>query len=218
MSDIIQPNDVILFQGDSITDCHRVREATEPNPPDGGLGRGYAMLAAGRLLADRPQDGLRFYNRGVSGDRVVDLYARWKIDALNLQPTVLSILVGVNDTGHEYNGRRNGVEPTRYERIYRELLQWTRDTLPGVRLVLGEPFVLQHGMVEASWLTEMAERRAIVKALAGEFNAVHVPYQAMFDDLLEQAPAAHWMHDGIHPTPAGHTQMADLWLESVLRS
>jgi len=215
MASIIQPGDVILFQGDSITDCARNRGSSEPNGADGGLGRGYAMLAAARLLADCPGDGLRCFNRGISGNRVVDLYARWKIDALNIEPSVLSILIGVNDTWHEYNGRRNGVEPPRYEKVYRELLEWTREALPNVRLVLGEPFVLHHGAVEEHWLPEMAERRAIVRRLAEAFDAVHVPYQAMFDDLATQAPGDHWLSDGVHPTPAGHAKMADLWLHCV---
>jgi lysophospholipase L1-like esterase len=213
---MIQPNHVVLFQGDSITDAGRNRDDPDRNGYGGGLGRGYALLAAGRVLADRPADGLRFYNRGISGNRVVDLYARWKIDALNLKPNLLSILIGVNDTWHGMGDRDNGVEPPRFEKMYRELLTWTRQVLPDVRLVLCEPFVLEYGAVTADWLDEMAERRDIVKRLADEFNAVHVPFQTLFDELADQAPPEFWLPDGVHPTPAAHTKMADMWLNCVV--
>ena len=142
----------ILFQGDSITDAGRSREPDLP--PNTGLGSGYPLFVAGALLNELPGRGLRFLNRGVSGNRVVDLYARWKIDALNLEPDIISILIGVNDTWHEF-GSRNGVEVPRYETVYRLLLSWTREVLPAVKLVLCEPFVLPTGVVREAWLPEI---------------------------------------------------------------
>ena len=114
-------NQTILFQGDSITDCCRNREAAEiPNDP-GGLGDGYPMMVAAELLGARSADAPRVFNRGVSGNRIVDLDARIKSDIINLKPNVLSILIGVNDTGHE-KAHRNGVAVPKYERVYRCLL------------------------------------------------------------------------------------------------
>ena len=125
-------NQTILFQGDSITDCGRDRNAAGPNA---GLGEGYAAMAATALLNRKGGGRLQIYNRGISGNRIVDLYARWKIDGLNLEPDVISILIGVNDTWHEF-GSRNGVEVPRYEQFYRMLLEWTVRDRPGVKLVL----------------------------------------------------------------------------------
>jgi lysophospholipase L1-like esterase len=202
----------ILFQGDSITDCGRNRDVTWPND---GLGQGYANLAASRLLADLPAKGLEFFNRGISGNRVVDLYARWKVDALNLRPDVISILIGVNDTWHEY-GSQNGVEPARYADIYRMLLQWTCKELPQVKLVLMEPFCLVTGeAVTDAWLEEMAERGKIVSALADEFGAIFVPLQDKLNAATEKAPVRYWLRDGVHPAPAGCALIADAWVDAV---
>ena len=110
----------VLFQGDSITDARRDREA--PDGDSSRIGYGYVALVAGKLLARNIGKEFNCINRGISGNRVVDLYARWKIDALNLKPDLLSILVGVNDTWHEFS-RQNGVEVERYEKIYRMLLE-----------------------------------------------------------------------------------------------
>ena len=100
---------VILFQGDSVTDCGRSRE----NVFNGGLGSGYPTLIGARILADHLGEGYQIYNRGISGNRVVDLYARWKCDAIVLRPDIISILIGVNDTWHEYSHHRRCTAPSR---------------------------------------------------------------------------------------------------------
>lgn len=197
---------VILFQGDSITDCGREKEDGGSGDP---LGRGYPSLIAGRVDAQH-----QVLNRGISGNRIVDLYARWKPDALHLKPDMISILAGVNDTWHEKT-RRNGVEVDRYAKIYRLLLEWTQQVLPQVQLVLCEPFVLPCGVVTPDWRPEVDERRAVVAELAQDFKARFVPFQKEFDAALTQHPADYWAQDGVHPTPAGHELMASCWLRHV---
>lgn len=202
----------ILFQGDSITDAGRARDAGLP--ANTGLGTGYPGMIAAALLSRHPERGYQIFNRGISGNRVVDLYARWKADALNLTPDLISILIGVNDTGHEF-GSRNGVEVDRYETVYRMLLQWTRQVLPATRVILCEPFVLPVGSVSGKWLPEMAARRDVCARLAREFDAPLVSFQALFDEAVREAPEGYWLADGIHPTLAGHLRMAELWLRTA---
>src|SRR2546425_5826094 len=98
---------VVVFQGDSITDCGRNRTVADPNAP-AALGTGYPLLVTSAALAAHPDRGLRFYNRGVSGNKVPDLQQRWAVDALGLQPDVLSILIGVNDFWHKLGGGYTG--------------------------------------------------------------------------------------------------------------
>lgn len=202
----------ILFQGDSITDAGRSRDANLA--PNTGLGGGYPGLIAATLLNRHPARGYQILNRGISGNRVVDLYARWKADALNLNPDLISILIGVNDTWHEF-GSRNGVEVDRYRTVYRMLLEWTRQVLPATRLVICEPFVLPVGAVGTDWLPEIAARREICAELAQAFDAPLVSFQQLFDEAVKEAPETYWLSDGVHPTLAGHMRMADYWLRSV---
>ncbi len=210
---MIPAHSATLFQGDSITDCGR--QKNNPQPNDGGsLGGGYSGLIAARLLKDRPGDALRFLNRGISGNRIVDLYARWKSDAINLKPDLLSILIGVNDAWHEF-GSQNGVEVERYAQFYRMLLEWTRRVLPQTQLVLCEPFILPCGVITPAWRPDISARCEIVRALADEFKAVFVPFQSAFTDATRRAPAEYWSADGVHPTLAGHQLMADVWLRAV---
>ncbi|MFP4144963.1 MAG: SGNH/GDSL hydrolase family protein [Phycisphaeraceae bacterium] len=213
---MIQTGDIVLFQGDSITDCGRDRANGEPNHSE-ALGRGYAFHAAAGLLADHPDKRLQIFNRGISGDKVTDLALRWENDTLELRPRVLSVLIGVNDTWHG-TGKGNpaaGVPLDEYAGTYHRLLTEAVDTLPGVRLVLGEPFVLPCGAVTEAWLPEMRKRQAVVRQLAAELGAAFVPYQSLFDEACEKAGPAYWAHDGVHPTPAGHELMARAWREAV---
>ena len=202
----------ILFQGDSITDTGRDRSISLANDPN-AMGRGYALLASCRLLADRPGQGIAVFNRGISGNRVPDLQARWQKECLALAPDVLSILIGVNDIWHKMEGRSSGTV-AEFESGYRQLLEQTRRALPDTRLLLCEPFVLRCGAVTERWFPEFEERRAVVPRLAREHGAALVPFQAVFDRALAQGSAPeYWAPDGVHPSLAGHQRMADAWLE-----
>jgi len=206
-------NFTILFQGDSVTDCGRLLTG-DTGFSNNGLGPGYPGMIAARLLCDRPDVEWNFINRGIGGNRIVDLYARWKIDALNLKPDLLSLLIGVNDTLHRYQ-HNNGVEVERAERIYREILTWTKQVLPEIRLILLEPFTFDMGTLPKEGIREVAERGKFVKKLAKEFNAVYLPCQSILNDALKRAPMNHWLADGIHPTPAGHQLFTDAWLKAA---
>lgn len=211
---MVRANSTILFQGDSITDCGRNRDADQGPNSRFGLGQGYAFIASAELLATRPADGLCFLNRGISGNRIVDLYARILSDIINLKPDILSVLIGVNDTWHG-KAHSNGVPVAKYARIYRELLAEVCSALPGVKFVLCEPFVLRCGVVGDDWVEEIDERREVVEKLAKEFDAVLVPFQSVFDEAVKSAPPEYWAADGVHPTPAGHQLMAKCWLEKT---
>jgi len=211
---MIKNNDIILFQGDSITDCGRSRDAANKPNDLSGLGLGYAMMTAAHLLSAKPAAGLQFFNRGISGNRIVDLYSRIKSDLINLNPNLVSILIGVNDTWHEH-GSQNGVEVPKYERLYRDLLNEVLEKLPAVQFVLCEPFVLQCGVVTDEWVVEIDERRAVVAKLAKEYGATLIPFQSMFDQAVKDAPPIYWAGDGVHPTAAGHMLMAKTWLHHV---
>jgi lysophospholipase L1-like esterase len=200
---------VVLFQGDSITDCGRDRTVAAPNAA-GALGTGYPLLVAAAALAAHPDRGLRFYNRGISGNKVPDLAARWAADTVALAPDVLSILIGVNDFWHKLSGGYTGTTED-YENQYAALLDETRRALPRARLILLEPFVLRCGAVDNRWFPEFDQRRAAAARVAQHAAATFVPLQAAFDDLSRRRAPEYWAADGVHPTPAAHAVIAERW-------
>ena len=155
---LIAPGQTFLFQGDSITDAGRKRDIADANSQP-ALGNGYAWLAASQLLVDRPDDNLKAFNRGVSGDKVYQLAERSQGDCLDLKPDVVSILVGVNDYWHKAKHGYTGTLET-YETDYRALINRTKEALPAVGLVICEPFVLKCGNVDDTWFPEFDGYRA----------------------------------------------------------
>jgi len=201
----------ILFYGDSITDAGRSRDVEVPNRL---LGHTYVTYAAGHLLERNPV-GYEIYNRGISGNRIVDLYARIKKDCWNLKPDVISILIGINDIWHEVSGG-NGVELDRFEKVYRMLLEDTKKALPNVKFILCEPFVLSGSATEENFdrFLEVKEYAKVVKKLAEEFDAELVLLQDKFDELGAKYGNDTLLLDGVHPSLAGGVVLANEWLKA----
>jgi lysophospholipase L1-like esterase len=207
---------VFLFQGDSITDGNRGRN----NDPNHIMGHGYAFSIASRVGADFPAAGYTFYNRGISGNKVPDLAGRWRADTIDLQPDVLSILVGINDAHAAVDSPATASSAAEFETGYRQLLQDARTARPATLFVLGIPFAYPVGSRAAIWPAlndAVMARAAMVKKLAAEFDAVLVDYSAVFNKAIEKAPAAYWVWDGIHPTVPGHELMAREWIQQASR-
>lgn len=211
----LSKGDVILFQGDSITDAGRNKKSPVANE---GLGRGYPHFIAESLRHDHPDLDLQIHNRGISGNKVPDLERRWQADCIDLKPKVLSILIGVNDIWHKLNGRYDGTAET-YRDGFAALLQRTREALPETTFVICEPFVLMAGTVkenEDKWFPEFAVRRTYAKEVAEDADAIWVPFQTMFDEAVASGTEPKMLAgDGVHPTQDGHELMAKTWRETV---
>jgi lysophospholipase L1-like esterase len=205
---------VILFQGDSITDGNRGRN-TDPNHI---MGHGYAFSIASRIGADFPEKRYHFYNRGISGNKVIDLEKRWQTDTLDLKPDVLSILVGVNDSSSVVFNWEPIISIEKYTDTYQSLIEQTIAKFPDIILVLCEPFIQPVGRVKENWdayHSDILKRQAVVRKLAEQYQTVFVGFQEVFDKATEKAPADYWIWDGVHPTVAGHELMAREWIRQV---
>lgn len=228
---VVRPGNTVLFQGDSITDSNRDRGHAATANHQAGLGNGYAWLAAAGLLVRfdaagpntdnpathnnaTPGQGLSVLNRGISGHKVFQLADRWQQDCFDLQPDVISILIGVNDIWHAKNGNYDGTVAI-YERDYDALLERTKATLPKTRMVICEPFVLRCGAVKDDWFPEFDEYRMAARRVATKHNATFVAFQSMFDRAVRFAPPEHWAKDGVHPSRDGAALMAHTWLATV---
>lgn len=198
----------ILFQGDSITDAGRSREKEYK------LGEGYARLVEAALGYAYPAKH-EFINRGVSGNRVTDVYARIRNDIINLKPDFMSILIGVNDVWHGVNND-NGVDADKYFKIYSMLIEEIKAALPNIKIMILEPFVLRGEATSARWeeFRSGVEKRAeMAKKIAQTYDLPFVPLQKGFDELEKLAPAEYWLRDGVHPTAKGHEYIKQEWIK-----
>ncbi len=201
----------IIFYGDSITDMGRSKEY------DGrafGYGVGYVNFIAGDLLYKEPKRYV-ILDRGISGNRIVDLYARVKADVWNEEPDVLSILIGINDVWHEVS-YKNGVDIRRWEKMYRMLLEDTKERFPNLKIMICEPFLLDNAERKDDYdrLVAVKDYAATAKKLAAEYGATFVPLQAAFDEAAKNGDGAKYLFDGVHPDAAGARLIANEWLKA----
>ncbi|MGI6537074.1 MAG: SGNH/GDSL hydrolase family protein [Caldicoprobacterales bacterium] len=205
---------LVLFQGDSITDCGRNRENHN------SLGSGYAMMSAALFQSQNPELDVKFLNRGISGNRAINLLDRWKEDCLDLKPDLVSILIGINETGHGIVNK-NITTPEAYAVHYRKLLTQIRENLD-TKIIIMEPFLLHVNEEKRTiWRDDLNPRIRIVRELAREFKAYYIPLDGIFAAASTLRPPEFWAADGVHPTPAGHALISRHWLgvaEPIIKS
>ncbi len=219
---ILQEKDTLLFQGDSITHGGRIPSDWDMNHV---MGHGYQSILASWIGLDSVAQHPTILNRGVSGDSITQLYERREEDIFALNPTVLSLLIGVNDC-HDGDETADDVA-VRFERVYRALLDEVGRRLPGVRLILCAPFAFLSPRAAEDEEVARGDRlrcektqrlAAVVRTLAGEYGAVYVPFDEALAPYVASAPAGHIVWDGIHPTYVGHEVLARTWYDAVDRS
>jgi len=222
----------VLFIGDSITDGawgnNKVWNASseERNQQDMNhiYGHGYMMIVASRYQALQPEEEWQFWNRGISGNTLDDLANRWTKDVLQINPDVVSILIGTNDVEYALNEHRT-IDIESWANKYRGLLDQVLGQNPDATLVLCTPFVAKAGRRGenenfAERLQMIAQLVDVIEKIGQEYNATIVP----FDDLVKETidstptlPVTYWIWDGVHPTPAMHYRMAELWIKQYER-
>lgn len=212
-----QKETVILFTGDSITDGGRYKKKSQEWDLNHQMGHSYPYIVNGMLGYHYPEKHFKFKNRGVSGNRIIDLYSRVEVDLFPLKPDVLSILVGVNDGPID----RNDYKPTakeKYERLYRQMLDEVREKLPECKLILMEPFVCNAGSLKPDypvWREAVTGYAAAVRRIAEDYNAIFVPLQEEFDKCCAAGEPEYWCWDGVHPTENGHGLIAMQWMKAT---
>ena len=215
-----------LFIGDSITDGGWGRSGGNMMPTEQRnkkdlnhiYGHSFMMLCAARIQSDYPELETQFFNRGISGNTLLDLQGRWQADCLDLNPDMVTLLVGTNDVDKFLSGKAT-LDMKQWEKDYRQLLDQLRTANPDVKIALGTPFVAQVGRIGSQDNYQqrkalIAECATVVRRIASDYHATLLDYEKLFNELTAKN-ASYWIWDGIHPTAAGHQKMADLWLRAI---
>ena len=200
----------ILFQGDSITDAGRDYSDYHE------LGQGYPKYAA-ELIRDRfddPKNGtIEFINLGISGNRTRDLRDRWQKDCIDLQPDIVSIMIGINDTWRAFDSN----DPTpvgEFEDNYRYLLSEIK-AHTNAKILLLEPYVLPDVPAKDAWRADLDPKIQAVRRLAREFADYYIPTDGLFAAACVQQGPSHWSGDGVHPNENGSRFIAAYYAKAV---
>lgn len=199
----LKPNDVVVFYGDSITEQ-----------------RLYTMFTEAFIVSRYPGLNVRFYNAGWGGDSVngggggpVD--ERLKRDLLAYKPSVVTIMLGMND------GRYKAFDQTIYDTYtkgYEHIVTTIKQSLPGVRLTLIQPSpfddVTQPAQFEGGYNGVLLRFGQFVRDLAGRQQVGVADLNTNVVAALQKANAAdateakRLIPDRVHPGPAAHMLMA----------
>jgi lysophospholipase L1-like esterase len=209
----LAPHEKLVMIGDSITDCERARPIGEG--ANGSLGKGYVSLVDSLLQATYPQQQIRIVNMGLSGNTVRDLHARWQTDVIDLKPTWVSIMIGINDVWRQFDRplqTEQHVLLDEYAQTLDALVAKTRGLVNG--LVLLTPYIIEPNRLDPM-RAAMDSYGAAVEGIAARHSAVFVNTQAAFDQVLGSVHPMTLAWDRIHPGQTGHMILARAFLHAI---
>ncbi len=198
----------ILFQGDSVTDAGRDRS----DPHD--MGNGYPRFASAMIQDSFPDTEFEFIDLGISGNRTEHLVERMEADFIEIQPDIVSILIGVNDVWHHYAFEYVETTDEQFESNYRTLLDAIKSRT-NARILMIQPFLLETvDPAKQELCEELARKQAIVKKLADEYADAYLPLDEVLHSMTEEEPA-YYAADGVHPTPDGACCIGEAYLGAI---
>lgn len=198
-----QDGETVLFVGDSITDCGR-RAADRP------YGNGYVSLIVEMVIAALPERDIRFINKGIGGNTVVDLQNRWEDDVLRFEPDWLCVKIGINDIHRWLRGTPEAVPPALFRKTYDEILARAAERC-SPKMVLLDPFFISLDTSGKSFrsdvLAGLSDYIAVVADMSEKYGAKRVKLHDMFQRLLASHPADTFCPEPVHPYRSGHVAM-----------
>lgn len=192
---------VILFQGDSVTDAGRSREDLTD------LGPGYPAFTAQKIREDIPDADIQFVNRGVSGDRVRNLVARFDEDIAKINPDIITILIGVNDTWRKFD-RDDPTSAEQFAETYETLLKMIKERTHA-KIVIAEAFVL-YNMGRNEFREDLDLKLDQTRLLAMKYADAYVPLDDLFAAACVGNDPRIFSDDGIHPNDGGRKFIAEI--------
>ncbi|MEV0911177.1 SGNH/GDSL hydrolase family protein [Streptomyces hokutonensis] len=168
--------------------------------PVGEAWRGWAALLADGL-AGQPEDTVEFTNLAVSGAQSRDVLERQTPAGLALNPDVVSVVIGVNDTLRCTFDIQ--ALAARLDKVYAAFTAQgavlLTACLPDPGAMLGLPGALARPLARRQQAVN-----TVVHALSERYGAVHL-HAAEGEWIMDRAI---WSADRLHPGERGHRQLA----------
>ncbi len=195
----------LLFQGDSITDAGRNREDMHD------LGNGYPRYAAELLKEQHPDVEFEFIDLGISGNQTKDLVDRLEKDFIDIQPDVVSIMIGINDVWH-YNGK-GWLDTDLFEERYRTVLTALKERT-NAKIMMIEPFLIP-GAGKDHFREDLWKKIEVERKLAREFADVYLPTDGLLNSAFVGDDPLTYAADGVHPTQKGAEFIGQCYAEYI---
>jgi len=205
----LKPGDRVVFYGDSITDQ-----------------RLYTTFTETYVLTRFPRLDVSFVHSGWGGDRVTGggggpIDVRLKRDVFAYKPTVLTVMLGMND------GRVRAFDPEVFNTFatgYRHIVESAKQAVPGIRItgILPSPYddVTRPPLFEGGYNAVLVRYGQFIRELAQKGGLTVADLNGPVVAALEKAQAAdpqlaaRIVPDRVHPGPGGHLLMAAALLKA----
>lgn len=198
----------LLFQGDSITDAGRRREDIHD------LGRGYPLYAAELLKNKYPEIEFEFIDLGISGNQTKDLVERLETDFIEIQPDIVSVLIGINDIWHHADDK-SWIPDEVFEQRYRTVLSAIREKT-NAKIMIMEPFLIP-AEDKLFFREDLAPKIELVRKLAREYADVYLPTDGLLQSAFIGDEPLSYAADGVHPTEKGARYIGGLYAEYIAK-
>lgn len=196
----------ILFQGDSITDAGRDRSDHHE------LGNGYPLYAAKFIREEHPETDFEFINLGISGDQTKDLVERLQSDFIDINPDIVSIHIGVNDTWHHAENR-DWLDNSLFEAQYRKVLSEIKEKT-NAKILIIEQFLLPVSD-KLYFREDLNGKIDITRSLAREFADYYIPLDGIMAKACVGEDMYHWSADGVHPNDNGSEFIGRVYADAI---
>ena len=185
----------ILFYGDSVTECNR-----DLNDPT-SLGDGYVLYTVESLKNTFDKTDFEFINRGISGNRTIDLVNRLDTDVISHMPDIVTVLIGVNDAWRRFDMN----DPTSAEQFrenYETVLKRIKNET-NAKLIMLEPFLI-YGMGRDEYRIDLNEKIDVTRLLAKKYADFYIPFDGILAAAtVEYEDSSVLSADGIHLADEG---------------
>ena len=176
------------------------------------LGPGYPKYAADGLKNKFPDVDFEFINLGISGNQTKDLIPRLQKDFIDIQPDIVSILIGINDVWHYSEGRK-WLPDEVFEERYRTILKSIKEQT-NAKIMIMEPFLIP--IEDKQFFREnLAPKIEIIRKLAREYADIYLPTDGLLQSAFIGEDPLSYANDGVHPTEKGARYIGKLYVEYI---
>lgn len=197
----IKANSKVLFQGDSVTDCYRDRN------DELSLGNSYVKDVAKYLN----KFNIKTVNKAIAGNKVNDLINRFDNDFKNIKPDYIFILIGVNDTWHNYPNQK---QTTVFEEEYDYLLSKIKQEI-NVPVIILEPFIIGYNKEITCMKNDLNNKIDSIKKLSKKYNYLYLSFENDFNNILTEENYLDYTIEGIHLLEKGYEIISNKIISSI---
>lgn len=184
-----------------MTDCHRERDDIK------SMGNSYVK----EMYEYLSRFNIQVINKGIAGNKVNNLIERFEQDFKEVKPDYIFILIGVNDTWHDYPNQKS---TEKFEEEYELLIAKIKEEM-NIPIILLEPFIIGYNKEIICMSKDLEDKILSIKKLSNKYNLEYISFKEEFDSVLTKENYLEYTIEGIHLLDKGYKIMSDKLISNI---